>query len=110
MRGRPWRTPPTPLERDAVNTGMTDHVESALNLLDRAADRAGADVRENVYHVQEGIEAVTTDEETATDPPRAGRLEELAEKLAGLERETEGEVRELLRAARIHVEAVEEDR
>lgn len=87
---------------------MTDHVESALDLLDRAADSAGADVRENVYHVQEGLEAVTRDEETATDPPRADRLAELAEKLAGLERETDGETRELLRAARVHVETVEE--
>lgn len=87
---------------------MTAHVESALDLLDRVADRAGADVRENVYQVQEGIEAVARDEETATDPPRGDRLHELAETLAGLERETEGETHELLGAARIHVEAIAE--
>lgn len=87
---------------------MTDHTEAALDLLESAADSAGADVRENLRNVEEGLTAVVGDG-GAAEAAGGQRLDELAEKLAGLERRTDGETREQVRAARIHVEALREE-
>lgn len=88
---------------------MASHVEAARELLDRASDTAGADVRENVLHVDQGLQEVVGGDLTEDASPKPDRLDELAEKLAGLERRTDGETREQLRAARTHVEALREE-
>lgn len=69
-----------------------DQAMRALQELDRAADRADSHVREQVLSVEEGLREIVGGDKTSDAAPHADRLEELEEKLAGLARETDGEV------------------
>lgn len=84
---------------------MTDRVEEARTELERARETAAAHVREQLDSIDEGLGELLGGEKTKEERPHGDRLRELAAKLEGLGRETEGETRAHIEEARTLVDA-----
>ena len=94
-----------------------DRVERARRELELAAAGASSHVMEQLHSVEEGLEEIAGGDElvegdkTRDSHPHADRLEELREKLAGLESETNegGAVDEHIEAAATHLAEYRQD-
>ncbi|QLG29662.1 hypothetical protein HUG10_18820 (plasmid) [Halorarum halophilum] len=98
-------------------TGTGERLDRARRELDLAADHAGGHVMEQLHSVREGLDEIVGGDElvegdkTRDSRPHADRLDELREKLAGLESETDegGTVDEHVEAAATHIAEYRQD-
>lgn len=98
-------------------TETEERLERARRELDLAADHAGSHVMEQLHSVQEGLDEVVGGDElvegdkTRDSRPHADRLDELREKLAGLETETDEDaaVDRHIEAAATHIAEYRQD-
>ncbi|WP_254767051.1 DUF7553 family protein [Salinilacihabitans rarus] len=81
--------------------GEADSLERAREELRRASDAADRPVQTQVDSLQEGLAEELDGARTQDDPgPKVDRVSEVAEKLAGLEDEAEGDAAERIEEAR----------
>lgn len=88
---------------------MTDRTERARAELERASETAEANVREQLQSIDEGLDELLGGDTTEDSRPHGDRLRELAEKLEGLEHETEGETRTHVEEARTLIDDYREE-
>lgn len=102
---------------EVAETETDDRVERARRELELAADGASSHVMEQLHSVEEGLDEIVGGDElvegdkTRDSHPHADRLDELREKLAGLETETDedGEVDRHVEAAATHLAEYRQD-
>ena len=89
---------------------MATTLERAREALHEASDDAPSQIHEQLDSIDEGLAELIEGDSTESADPHADRIEELEEKLAGLETETEGATREHIRDARDHLHDYRRDR